>query len=117
MCPVSVSLGWSNIAPSQDIQACDVHGRGLMYTGSGTISKLQRIIGTPSSNDINWEQNRQQNAGKRYEYDEEGLQVSQKEVGIETAFVDDLAISESKYGEEPAPWTSRRWFGSFSFGD
>ena len=72
MCPVSLRVGGRDVSPCYRVEAC--YG--------GAIICAARKMAASSSNIVNGYQDRENDDGKRYEDDEEGLEVSQEEVGI-----------------------------------
>jgi hypothetical protein len=57
------------------------------------------------------------NQGDGDEDDQEGLEVSQKEVGIQTTFVDNLAIPKRHQGHHHAPWCCWWRLGPLTLGN
>jgi hypothetical protein len=118
MGPVTMCFCRPNITPSQLIQPCHVRGGcGICTISCCRIAKLQCIATTSAAIVVQWQKNRQDHSSHGYEYDQEGLQVAEKEIGIETTLLDNFTVSKSEDSDEPAPRVLWRRVGPFSFRD
>jgi len=98
MGPISMGLCWPHVPPSQLVQASDVGGRRCICRVSGRrVSEFQSIASSSSSDVVDRYEDRHYDNGEWYEDYEERLQISEKKVGVETALIDDLSVSKSKY--------------------
>lgn len=105
MCPISIRIRGTHVSPCQNIQPCNIIGYTVNSFCSLTTQSIQR------------DKNRENYDSQRYKYEKQRLKVTKEKVGIETTFVDYLAILEFENGEQPTEKTSRRRGRSFSFRD
>lgn len=99
-----------HIAPSQRIQTSD---------SAGSIARFVAGIDVLSSavDVIEWDKSRQHNEANRNEDHQQSPQVSQEEVGIETALLNDFTIGEFEQVLDQSNQSRRRARSSFAFGD
>ena len=107
MGPVSMSMCWPNVTPGVLIHTRDIGVGGIACI----VAEFQRVCGSSPANEVERQEDREYDNSERYKDDEESLQVAKEEISIKATLLDYLSIPESKDGEEPAPWCSRRWFG------
>ncbi len=86
MCPVSIRPVRSYIPPAQLVQARHVAvGRPV-----GILANCE--MGPPAAYEIDRYEDRQNQKRKRDENLEQGSQVTKEEVGVQTAFLDEVRI-------------------------
>jgi len=118
MGPVSICVGRANVSPGKNIETCNV-GRCavISFACVRLVVELKGVCITSATEYVDRKQDGKGEESERDEDNEEGLQVSEEEVGIETAFVDDFSIFEFEDGKEPAEQAFGGRRGSFSFGN
>ncbi len=103
--PVSLCLRRGDVSPRHHINAGDI---GLFTVRIHEISPGSTYI-------IDWEKYRKYQARERDEDNEECLEISKEEVGVEAAFLNDLPVSVCEDGLHPKEKLSWRRTCSFSF--
>lgn len=109
VCAISTGVAGLDVAPGQGIQTSDC--------SSGIASFLTRVdILSTSIDVVDWDKNREHDAADRYKDDEQRPKVSKEEVGVEAAFLNDLAVRKLKQILEQAKHAGWRAGGSLAFG-
>src|SRR6266566_3271468 len=85
------------------------------YAGIGRVASVGRQGLANSPHVVDRQENGDDDQSDGNEDDEEGLKVSQKEVGVEPAFIDYLTVLESEEGMHEAPGAGRGWFRPLAF--
>ena len=92
MSPTSAVVSWTNIAPGQGVQARrDVRVICIRTVGVNNLL-------ADSTNVVDRYQDGNDDKGDWDEQDQERLEVSKEEIGIETAFFDDFTVVVSEHG-------------------
>ena len=109
MSPISVGMLRSNISPCKLVEPRDIP----------PTSRFCPILECPifTTRFIQWQKHRKYQERQRNKDLEEHSQVSQEEVGIQAAFLDELGTRCAEHGPSPSEQPRWRRFGAFSVWD